>query len=480
MCPRLSKPIIASDGFIQPRARGCGIVMGSIPFVLSAVLMAVVSAAPDRASKPSDASMALRPSRPEPRELVVFLQMNPEEKFDIEAINSIDPQALIEETRGDRRVLREVVRTAEALLPRVRAETEDPLLVSAILRAKTLDWHGRSPSDPSWAASMPLRWGGIFFESRVPGGRLSRKLSVRLTTLINQCVEASGAVAFFRAGVSGIFRGSAMMAKMVQFSLGSKRPRLTQQVAQAYLDDLAATARTNDAPLPLERLSDLARRNGSSEVSMTLAELFPHDVANILTVLDPRFHPGMSALAIRVVPPRNPDDAATYDLVQEGRGPARQSNAPETSPAEAISGSPWDRTEMTKRDWLVLLKSLEKRKTRLEAPPRENPRDRESYLGLRELILTDSSGRKAFLAVHWKGRPSGLPLLCRLLSDRRLLPEADTDGDYLEAELDHPDKGHPDRRAKDGHWNLGHGWTVVRELADGGVRTYRADSKSAD
>src|SRR6266568_3679299 len=122
----------------------------------------------------------------------------------------------------------------------------------------------------------------------------------------------------------------------------------------------------------------------------------------------------------------------------------------------------------------------EKRKARLEAPPRENPRDRESYLGLRELLLTDASGRKAFMAVHWKGKPSGLTLLCQLLSDGNLVPEADTDGDYLEAELDHPDKGHPDHRAKDGQWNIGHGWTVVRERADGGVRTYRAESKSAD
>src|SRR6266702_3693599 len=316
----------------------------SVPFVASAMLTAAVSAASEKPRKPGDALRSTpKPpgaSRPEPRELVAFLQMNPEEKFDIEAINAIDAPALVGETHGDKRVLREVLRTAESLLPRVRAETEDPLLVSAILRAKTFDWYDRSPSDPGWVGSMPLRWGGIFFESRVPGGRLSRKLSVRLTLLINQCVEASGAVAFLRAGVAGIFRGSAMMAKMVTFTLGSKRPRLTQQVAQAYLDDLASTARRGDAFLPLERLSDLARRNGSSEVGMTL--------------------------------------------------------------------------------------------------------------------------------------------LCQRLSDGNLVPEADTDGDYLEAELDHPDKGHPDHRAKDGQWNIGHGWTVVRERADGGVRTYRAESKSAD
>src|SRR5712691_988407 len=286
--------------------------MGCMPFAASAVLLALVSTAPEEKVKsPASSKGASRPKGSPasgPSELEKFFQLNPEEKFDLEATNLIDAPKLVEEARVERRVLREVLRTAEALLPRVRAETEDPLLVSAILRQKTMDWYGRSASDPLWADDMPLRWGGIFHEYRVPGGRLSRKLSVRLTGLINQCVEASGAVAFLRAGMTGIFRGSAMMAKMVQFSLGSKRPRLTQQVAQAYLDDLAATPRKGEASLPLERLSDLARRTGSPDVNMTLAELFPHDVVNVLTVLDPRFHPGMSALAIRIVPPKNPDD----------------------------------------------------------------------------------------------------------------------------------------------------------------------------
>src|SRR5438876_9051806 len=421
--------------------------MGDVPLVPLASLMALISPASEEVSKtiavPKKTSKALGTSRSELPVLETFLQMNPEEKFDLEAVNSIDTRALLEQARGDKHVLREVVRTAEALLPRVRAETEDPILVSGILRDKTLDWYRRSPTDRTWTDTVPLRWGGMFHESRVPGGRLSRKLSVRLTGLINQAVEASGAVAFLRAGFSGIFRGSALMAKMVQFSLGSKRPRLTQQVAQAYLDDLAATPRKGDASLPLERLSDLSRRTGSPDVNMTLAELFPHDVVNVLTVLDPRFHPGMSALAIRIVPPKNPDDPSTYDLVQQGGGgrASKESAATESAAPETQSDSPWDREDMTRKDWLSLLKGLEKRKTRLEAPPRDNPRDRPAYLGLRELLLTESAGRKAFLAIHWKGKPSGLTLLSQLLSEGTLVPEADTDGDYLEAELDHPEKG---------------------------------------
>lgn len=458
--------------------------MGGVPFAASAVLLALVSTAPEEGGKspvPSKAAARARVSPVhQPTELEKFLQLNPEEKFDLEATNSIDAPALVEEARGDKRVLREVLRTAEALLPRVRAETEDPLLVSAILRNKTLDWVRRSPSDSSWAETMPLRWGGIFYESRVPGGRLCRKLSTRLAGLISQCVEASGAVAFLRAGVTGLFRGSAMMAKIVQFGLSSKRPRHTQQVAQAYLDDLAASRCVGKQPLPLERLSEVAKRNGSAEVNITLVELFSQEGTGTLIVLDPRFHLGMDPVTIRVVPPKTQEDAATYDLVHGGFRAVRESGASDDATTEAAPASPWERSDMTKKEWLGLFKSLERRKERLGAPPRENSRDRESYTGLRDLLLADASVRRAFLVVHWKGRPSGLALLSQLLSAGKLVPEFDTDADYLEAELEHLGQGHADHRSKDGQWKLAHGWTVVREVADGNARTYRANGKSAD
>src|SRR5438552_11572476 len=174
--------------------------MGDVPLVPLASLMALISPASEEVSKsivvPMNTSNALGTSSSELPFLDTFLQMNPEEKFDLEAVNSIDTRALLEQARGDKHVLREVVRTAEALLPRVRAETEDPILVSGILRDKTLDWYRRSSTDRPWTATVPLRWGGMVHESRVSAGRLSRKLSVRLTGLINPAVEASGAVAF--------------------------------------------------------------------------------------------------------------------------------------------------------------------------------------------------------------------------------------------------------------------------------------------
>src|SRR5205809_7560239 len=137
--------------------------MGDVPLVPLASLMALISPASEEVSKTiagsQKTSKLLGLSRPELPLLETFLQMNPEEKFELEAVNSIDTRALLEKARCDKHVLREVVRTAEALLPRVRAETEDPILVSGILRDKTLDWYRRSPTDRTWTDTVPLRWG---------------------------------------------------------------------------------------------------------------------------------------------------------------------------------------------------------------------------------------------------------------------------------------------------------------------------------
>ena len=135
---------------------------------------------------------------------------------------------------------------------------------------------------------------------------------------------------------------------------------------------------------------------------------------------------------------------------------------------------------MTDKDWLKLLKSLEKRKARLDPPPPENHRERESYLTLRNLLLSDASARKAFLSVHWKGKPSGLPLLCQLLSQGTWIPDAETDSDYLEAELNHLDREHAARASSEGAWTIGQGWMVTREIRTGAIRTYSASPPSAD
>ncbi len=451
--------------------------MGGARPLASAVLLALVP--PNEETKqepgsPTGNEVVRRATVTGTSELKAFLRMNPEEGFDLEAINSIDTHVLVREARHDKRLLREAVRTAEALLPRVRAETEDPLLVGAILSDKTLLWFRKSAADPDWTEFAPQRWGGIFYSSRTPGGRLRRRLSTRLVNLINDCVNACGTSAVLRAGFSGMFRGSKNVKGVVQFALGSKRPRLTQQVAQSYLDDLAANPRNADAPVPLEHLSDVAKRNGSAEVNSTLAELFHPENSRSLTVVDPRFHPGMSAMVIQVVPAKNAGEASTYDLVQNEPGPGSDSGPLRDGAKDAVSSSPWERQGLGEKDWTKILKSLDKRKARMDPPPPENHRERESYLSLRELVITDASARKLFVAVRWKGRPSGLPLLAQLLSQGTWVPSADTDGDYLEAELDHLDRQHDGGAASEGIWSIGHGTTVTREIRTGAVRAYTA------
>src|SRR5438132_12221237 len=77
---------------------------------------------------------ALGTSRSEPPALEAFLQMNPEDKFDLEVVNSVNMRAVLEQARGDKHILHHEVRAAEALLPRFRADTEDTILVSRLLR----------------------------------------------------------------------------------------------------------------------------------------------------------------------------------------------------------------------------------------------------------------------------------------------------------------------------------------------------------
>lgn len=418
-----------------------------------------------------------RPARPDALPdsaiLKAFLQLNPEEGFDIEALNSIDIRALEREVLRDKRRSREMMAMTEALLVRVREETENPILAGAILREKTLDWYRRSPSDPHWSEKMAIRWGGIFHESRTPGGRLATKLVDRLEALRSECAKAGGGLLSLRLRSRG---------------RGAKRQRnpMMQQVAQAYLDDLTLLARRPDKPRGLERVSELARRIGPADVNIALGELFPREGGGPLMVLDPHYHPDEDATMIRPPPPRAQGEGVIYDLVQAKAPPPGE--APQMVPVEGATPmedsptSPWSRATLSKNEWNALLADLHKRKLRMEPPPVADYQERESYVGLRELLLADNSARKSFLAVHWKGRPSGLPLLARALFESTFVPEVETDGDYLEAELSRMAKDNPDSKPDDGKWLIGggwNGWTVTREVADG-VRTYRAKRRFLD
>src|SRR3989442_9707144 len=85
---RLSRTIITGDGFIEPCARRYGSPMGGVRFLPLAVLLTLVSAALAEQQRkpravPKEVSREAETAAPEPHELVAFLQMNPEEKFDL-------------------------------------------------------------------------------------------------------------------------------------------------------------------------------------------------------------------------------------------------------------------------------------------------------------------------------------------------------------------------------------------------------------
>jgi len=418
----------------------------------------------------------------EPTDLEVFLKMNPEEGFDLEALNAIDLRALQKEARGEKQLLREVMQKVEELLPRVHSETGVPALVGAVLRNKTLVWYRQSPSDPRWAEKLVPRWGGMFSESRIPGGRLSPGLSDRLANLHSECAKSSGwAVVLSRAQAraGALFGRISLLSSLI---LGSKRhfQPIIPQVAQAYLDDLAARGRGSEGPLPLERLTRLARQIGPAELNVMLGELFPQEGGEPFVVLDAHLHPDTDGVTIRPPPPKAVGEGVTYDVVHPKASGAAGSGAPGGAATESTPGSPWERQDITKEEWSGVLGALEHGTRKLDPPPIEDYRGRPSYLTLRELILDDSSARQSFRAVCWKGKPSGVVLLSQLLVQGTFAPEVETDGDYLEAELTHIEKGDPDQQPPDGRWNLGHGWTVLREVAWGNVRVYHASNASAE
>src|SRR2546427_5904914 len=121
--------------------------MGVVPSVPSAMLMALVSAVPQEGPRvpgaPIRATEVRRGAISRPSELEKFLQMNSEERFDLEQINAVNLQGLVDEARGDRRAFREGARTAEAVRPRGPAATEEPILVGGILPNKKHHWISR-------------------------------------------------------------------------------------------------------------------------------------------------------------------------------------------------------------------------------------------------------------------------------------------------------------------------------------------------
>jgi hypothetical protein len=81
------------------------------------------------------------------------------------------------------------------------------------------------------------------------------------------------------------------------------------------------------------------------------------------------------------------------------------------------------------------------------------------------------------LSVKWRGKPTGINVLAQLLADKTVTPDAETDCEYLEAELGDIERGNTEYRPTNGQWIIGGNVKIVREAKDG-MLNYRAEPAS--
>ncbi|MFZ0891944.1 MAG: hypothetical protein WB778_02085 [Thermoplasmata archaeon] len=419
------------------------------------------------------------------RHLRDFVSMDPTEKFDIQALNAFHFLELVAEAGGDPSVLERLAHRAQILLSRVKQEVDDPLSAGGFLRDQVLDWYRHSVDTPDWSERTPDRWAGIFADSRVNGGNLHPWLNMRLWSLRNEALRAGR--------WRGRLRHTLVRDRAIESSIARTGvQRIQAETSQAILDDLATHPRTMGSSLPLVRLSELAVRREVQTVNEALALLFGSPVIGPFVVLHPNRYPDCEELLIRPPIPGATGAALAYALVSghsgvRGVGSASQRSAlsthrsgrgeieeAEESNEEDIDGtSVWEADSIGTDEWARLLATRRREKRRLEPPPKDY-RQRAAYPALRQALLEDADFRKSFLAVKWRGRPAGLPLLSTLLQKGVLAPEVVTDFEYLEAELGELVKGDSNWVPPDLRWTLP-GWIVTREGERSSGYRYRAE-----
>jgi hypothetical protein len=391
--------------------------------------------------------------------------MDSAEGFDVQILNAVALPGLGKEAAEHSDLLGPTVQRVGDLMIRVKRELDDPLTAGAFLRDQTLVWYHQSPAQSDWAHRMPDAWGGIFAESRVIGGRLHPWVGERLRRLREACLNAS----------TWRTRAHESRARLRAVEAATSRtPHQTIQaeVAQAILDDLATHPRTG-ATTPLVHLSELAVRREVATVNGALAVLFSSSELGPFVILHPNRYPDCDEVFIRPPAGNAAGAALAYALVQ--RASARRSAPKEKAPGEAEAAgvgpevapeldedlSVWDEPSVSPETWVKLLDQWKLARRRLASPPKDF-RGRPSYLSLQELVLADKSARAAFLAVRWRGRPSGLPLLAALLHEGSLAPEVSTDHEYLDAELGELAGIDPRKRESVSDWKLP-GWKISRQ-----------------
>lgn len=404
-----------------------------------------------------------------------FLGLDPTSHFDLLELNALPLMELSAENLLEPPVRRKVRSLAGALFVRVKQELDDLGAAGSLLRELLLRWYWESPSNPEWTVEATARWGGLFADSRSVGGRLQPWLARRLLAVSQATPRPSSRVYPLR--LLGWFgwrhRASQALTRPPTQSLAA-------DAAQAVLDDLAIHPRVpGPLRIALVRLSELTQRRGVRETNEALAALLDGPVSGPFLLLHPNRYPECDLVAIRPPAPGASGPALSYSLVVQpsaSQAPPALKGGSSAVAGLARSGEGicssglddggteegfwWDR-ELAPKAWAAQLARLRARKQRLDAPPTDYRR-RPGYPALRTALTSGSEARRDFLAVRWRGRPTGLFLLASLLSEGTFSPESSTDYEYLDSELNDLERGEPDKTPDPPRWKVGIG-AVSRE-----------------
>ncbi len=405
------------------------------------------------------------------------MRMDADGRFDLFGLNSLNLTDVLHEAQTkDHEALRQLSKEAELLLPRVRKETGSREDVAQLLRLLAERWYldssaatapsGRTPW-PTWARSA---WGGLFYESRVPGGSRTPRLADRLLWI------SEGKAGAHPARWHLLFGGSSDDEASPTLSGRPPDEVLLLRVAQSILDDLAEVPRGTAATVVLPRLTDLAESTAARDVNAALQALLPTYEQDSFLLLDPIRTPGVALCTLRWPSERANTSGSTYQLEIAPTSPV-DSGDPTADPVDGPAGSlrfylpKWYGPSRTRPEWIEILRSMSEKETRFPPPPSADCRENAGYRSLRAALVGGPPATDLFDQVCWKGRPRDLPLLNRLLKDGSYTPDEETDGGYLEAELNDLVYGDPRRGGEQGVWALDGGKVVRRDRGrDGSLR----------
>ncbi len=413
----------------------------------------------------------------QPEDVRQFLGLDPTSHFDLLELNALPLMELSAEIGLEPPVRRKVRSLAGALFLRVKQELDDLGIAGSLLRELLLRWYWESPSSPEWTLEATARWGGLFADSRSVGGRLQPWLARRLLAISQTPPRSSS--------FPSPLRWFGPLGRKHRASQALTRPptqSLAADAAQAVLDDLATHARSSGSHrIALVRLSELAQRRGVRETNEALAALLDGPVGGPFVLLHPNRYPECDLVAIRPPASGASGPALSYALVvQHSTSPVQGALEGGTAVAAGLAlpgegpssrgiedggtedGTWWDR-ELDPVAWAAQLARLRAGKQRLDAPPTDYRR-RPGYPALRAALASNAEARRGFLAVRWRGRPTGLFLLASLLSEGTFSPGSSTDYEYLDSELNDLERGEPDKTPDPPRWRVGDG--VVRREGD--------------